>query len=203
MRGFDLDQIRYYPVRNDSGEAIPAYGVMRIYSTETNARRTRVIVRKPNTDFQRLYLINGPQGISIGGTGSGTFDIAYALCDSSASPLLAQHWGAKNGSFKLFPYRPGFFLLGNYQGSGATQRAIVRPFEVIRLRARLSGTLNQGSSASAVIDFRDGGSWTASDFSAITVYDDLLPSGGSIASGAVVWIEWYGERWWVTEARCP
>ena len=26
MRGFDLDQIRWHPVRNDSGEEIPAYG---------------------------------------------------------------------------------------------------------------------------------------------------------------------------------
>lgn len=202
MRGFDLDQIRWHPVRNDSGEAIPAYGVMRIYSTETNARRTRYIVRKPNTDFQRLYLVNGPQKIAIGATGSGTFDIAYALADSSASPLLAEHWGAKNGSWKLWKYRPGFFMLGNYQGSGDAQRGIVRPWEVIRLRARLSGTLSQGGSASAVIDFRDGGAWTASDFSAVTVYDDLLASGGSLASGTVVWIEWYGERWWVTEARC-
>jgi hypothetical protein len=195
MRGFDLDQIRWHPARNTSSETIPPYGVMRISSTETVARRTRYIVAKPNTAFQRLYLVNGPQQIRAGKVGSGTFDISYALCDSSASPLLAESWGAKNDSWKLWQHRPGFFMLGNYQESGAKQRGIVRPWEVIRLRARLSGSLSQGGSASAVIDFRDGGAWTASDFTALTVYDDLLPTSGSLASGTVVWIEWYGERW--------
>lgn len=202
MRVKDLDQPRYYPVLNDSGEIVPPYAVMRIYSTETRAGRTRCIIRKPNTDFQRLYLVNGPQRIGIDKTGSGHFDIAYALCESSVSPLLTQSWGAVVDSWKLRAHRPGFFLLGNYQGDGDAQRAIVRPQEVLEVWGTLDGSLSQGGSATMSVFFRDGGSWTDSTMN-ITVYDRLLKSGATaISSGKWVVASWYGDRWWASSAEC-
>ncbi len=187
--------------KNTASETIPAYGVMRITGTDERAGRTVYNVAKPNTTFQRLYLVNGPVDVPASGYGDGTFDITYALCSSAASPLLAESWGAKHDEWKLFQYRPGFFMLGNYQGTGDAQRAIVRPYEVQRIRGTLDATLSQGSSASFNVYFRDGNTWTDSTMN-VTVYDDLLATSASLSSTTVGWADWYGDRWWLIEARC-
>ena len=195
--------IRWWPVRNNSGEEIPPFAVMRISGEETVGGRTRFIVAKPDSTFRRKgYLINSPFAIGIGKSGSGTRDTTYALCSSSASPVRDQWWGAKDGEWKLFQHRPGFLVLGNYQGTGDGQRSIVEPFEVTRVRCVLAATLNQGSAAAGTIYMRDGSARTDSGCDDITIYDDLLPSAGSIASGGIVWADWYCDRWWAIEARC-
>lgn len=203
MPSFPLDDLRWWPVRNATSEAIPAYAVMKITSEEVHQGRTRFIVGKPDTTFLRKgYLINGPSPIAAGKTGSATRETAYALCSSSASPTREESWGPKSGEWKLFQYRPGFYMLGNYQGDGAKQRAIVEMHEVTQLWGTLDGSLSQGSSATMSVFFRDGGSWTDSTMN-VTVYDRLMKTGQSIASGKWVVATWYGDRWWVQEAECP
>lgn len=197
-----LHRVRWETVRNTASETIPAYGVMRITGTEVRAGRTVYTVAKPSTTFQRLYLVNGPVDIPASGYGDGTFDITYALCSSGASPLLAESWGAKHDEWKLFQHRPGFFMLGNYQGTGDDQRAIVRPYEVQELWGTLDGALAQGSSATMSVYFRDGSTWTDSTMN-VTVYDRLLKTGAAdIDSGNWVVAQWYCDRWWAHAAEC-
>jgi len=195
--------IRWWPVRNNSGEEIPPFAVMRISGEETVGGRTRFIVAKPDSTFRRKgYLVNGPFAIGIGKAGSGTRDTTYALCSSSASPVRDQWWGAKDGEWKLFQHRPGFLVLGNYQGTGDGQRAIVEPFEVTELWGTLDGAFAQGSSATMSIFFRDGATWTDSSMN-VTVYDRLLKTGATdIASGKWAVAQWYCDRWWAHAAEC-
>lgn len=198
------DEIRWHAARLTGSEDCPPFGVLKITGAETVAGRTRYTVAKPDTTFERLYVVNGPATFKAGADygGSVTFDIAYALCDSSVSPLYGESWGAKHSQWKLFQHRPGFFMLGNYQGTGDEQRAQVRQQEVLQLRGVLDGTLSEGGSATMSIYFRDGATWTDSTMNQ-TVYDDLLEASGSLPSTTIVIARFYGDRWWVQEARCP
>lgn len=203
MPGVLESDIRWWPVRNTSSEDVPPYGIMRATGSETKNGRTVYTIAKPNTTFGRFnYLINGPFVIKAGKYGSGTQDTAYALCSSSASPVLEQSWGVKPDEWKLFQHRPGFYMLGNYQGEGEEQRAIVKPFEVTELWGTLDGAFAQGSSATMSIFFRDGATWTDSSMN-VTVYDRLLKTGATdIASGKWAVAQWYCDRWWAHAAEC-
>lgn len=197
-----LKRIHWHPFRNVGSETIPAFGVMRITGVEERHGVAVYTVDKPSTTFQRLYLINGPKQVAAEGYGSGTFDVTYALCSSSASPAYGESWGAKHSEWLLFQHRPGFFMLGGYTGDGAAQRALVRQQEVSELWGSLDGSLSQGSSATLSVHFRDSATWTDSTMN-ITVYDKLLKSGATaIQSGKWVVADWYGDRWWATSAEC-
>lgn len=198
-----LKRIHWHPFRNAGSETIPAFGVMRITGVEERHGVAVYTVDKPSTTFQRLYLINGPKQVAADGYGSGTFDVTYALCDSSVSPVYAQSWGAKASEWNLFQGRPGFFLLGGYTGDGDAQRALVKQQEVKELFGELTGTLSKDSSTTMQIDMPDGGTWGDAGFSDITVYDRLLPTSGTVASGRRVVTNWYGDRWVATSAQCP
>lgn len=198
------DEIRWHAARLTGSEDCPPYGILKITGAETVAGRTRYTLEKPDGEFQRLYVINGPATLKAGTdyTGSVTFEIAYALCDSSASPVYGESWGAKPSSWKLWQHRPGFFMLGNYQGSGDTQRAQVRQQEVLEIWGTLDGALAQGSSQNMIVKTRDGNAWTTSGFE-VTVRDNLLKSGAdAIQTGKKVVASWYGDAWWVTSAEC-
>lgn len=72
-------------------------------------------------------------------------------------------------------------------------------------RARLDGKLSAGGSAIASI--WSTGSATGADHDTgrnVTVYDDLLKSGKTLAAGTQIHIEYYpgDNRWYVTAAKC-
>lgn len=197
-----LKRIHWHPFRNAGSETIPAFGVMRITGVEDRNGIACYTVDKPSTTFQRLYLINGPKQVAASGYGSGTFDVTYALCSSSASPLYGESWGAKHSEWKLFQHRPGFFIMGGYTGSGAAQRAMVRQQEVLELWGVLDEPLAQGSNATMSVYFRDSASWTNSTMD-VEVYDRLLKTGAAdIDTSNWVVASWYGDRWWATSAEC-
>lgn len=196
-----LKRIHWHPFRNAGTETIPAFGVMRITGIENRNGVATYTVDKPSATFQRLYLINGPKQVAAASIGSGTFDVTYALCSSSASPAYSESWGAKDSEWKLFQHRPGFFIMGGYTGDGDAQRAVVRQQEVLQLRGVLDDDLDEGDSATMSIYFRDSGTWTDSTMNQV-VYDDLLETAGTLPSTSVVIARFYGDKWWVQEARC-
>lgn len=106
-------------VKNESGETIPAFGIMRIISTTTLGDEILWTVGKPNDTFGRFYLVNGEETISTNANeyyGPGYFlDIpGRALYDSAdGTPALGQVWGPYPSSWKLRRHMYGFRILGD------------------------------------------------------------------------------------------
>ena len=202
-----LSDAQWFQFRNADTEEVPAFGVMEITETVTRGGKTCYVVQKPSTNFQRLYLINGPARVPPGEdyAGNGTFSLVYALCDDGATPAYGESWGVKPNEWALFQHRPGFFMLGNVQGTGATQRALIRQEEVKQVWGQLASSISSGGSSTLIIQTRDGAAWTSSGFSLLAVYDRLLPggAGGSVGSGRNAVADWWGDRWWVSSAQCP
>lgn len=205
-----LKRIQWFPFRNDNAGTIPAFGVMRITGVEERHGNALYTVDKPSTTFQRLYMINGPLDVPAGGYGSGTFDVAYALCSSSASPAYGESWGAKHDEWKLFEHRPGFFVLGGKTGTGEDQRALVRQQEVTELLARTvsSGTYPTRADAYTAweIEFVDATFTETAGPGAVTITarDDVAPyqvahniyNDPFVPEGTLLKVWRDNNRWW-------
>lgn len=186
------------PFWNNSGETIPAFGVMRIEGRSAVSNYAPVILKcnKPNTTFQRYYAINGPKPVAAGSGGVciTTFGLEFgALYNTSdGTPAYGESWGAKSGEWKLFKNRPGFTI----QGGPINGRVTVVQEVVNRLRATLDGDLTVGSSIGAtLVDCAE---------MSLTVWDDLLDTGYKLAEDDTVRLQWYAGKWYVDQSKqCP
>jgi hypothetical protein len=130
---------RGIPFRNDSAETAPAYAVMRITGSSTLTETTPFYMKigKPNTAFQGLYLINGPDEVESNGYGRGYFHLTendwnYAQYNTANTPATGESWGVINDSWKLHKYGPGFFILGGpLSGFGFVNVLQYPPAEVL------------------------------------------------------------------------
>lgn len=132
------------PFRNDSGEVIPPYAVMRpdALSTEGESQGNWFFkVVKPDDQFRRRYYINGPVAIPDGG---------FGMCSDGTYPTIASYGGggvvdfqtpggACEGSWKLNGAAGGvgaFTYIDDYgykPGLYASQLALVVQSELTRL----------------------------------------------------------------------
>lgn len=112
--------------RNDSGETVPEWAVMRVTGMATSGIICPTIT-KPDTTFSRLYMVNGPRlvppytGYGQTGYGWGTFLLTETLRlldqfvfynTSSGTPAAGESWGPKNGQWALEKDYYGFGVLG-------------------------------------------------------------------------------------------
>lgn len=137
--------VRFY---NDSGETIPAYGIMRMTGDSTG--KGWIVVSKPNTEFKALYLVNGPDDVAYQSDSRGSFlmgDTASmwdrkALYSTAATPAMGQSWGVISNSWLLHQHGPGFLILGDADGTTVSVMQYI-PLEI--LVKRTAGNLSAGS----------------------------------------------------------
>lgn len=192
---------------NDSGETVPAFGIMKMQNDFDNTGRMRIT--KPDTSFQRMYLVNNSFAVPDGEGGHGTFlkepsnDLGRALF--SESPTMMTEYGAKPGEWELYPNRPGFMVQGNpVDVGGGLYSARTHQREVTRVKGYLVDgeitTLGSGSFKvySGMVDEAvDAG------FTALTCWhwgcEDILNAGQDLKG----WCVWQDSQWIFNEACCP
>lgn len=175
--------VRFY---NDSGETIPAYGVMRITGSSTSGYLT---VSKPNTSFNALYLVNGPRTVAYQAYSRGSFlmgDSASmldrrALYNTAATPLAGESWGVINNSWLLHQHGPGFGILGGPDGTTVSVIQIP-PAEI--LVKRTAGSLAAGSSGEFEVHVGVSGSESDSG-QRVTALNKMSVAFGDEKYGAV------------------
>lgn len=106
-----------WPIRfkNPTGEEIPPYAVMKVSNWTESDNEILCSVSKPDTTFQRRYLVNGPFAV---GTGSDNEGVASFLGRGgpvyiSGTPTDNEEWGATSGQWYLSQHRPGFIISGS------------------------------------------------------------------------------------------
>lgn len=177
--------IRFY---NDSGETIPAYGIMRITGSNTKGF---VTVSKPNTAFQALYLVNGGWDVAYQSTGRGSFLMGdttslfdrYARYDTGDTPLAGESWGVVNNSWELHKHGPGFGIIG----SPDTEKGIVPVIQIYPteiLVKRTAGSLAANSSGEFEVHGGVAGSESDSG-QRVTAHNKMSVAFGDEKYGAV------------------
>lgn len=207
---FDLDKFIYHPagriqVRNDSGQTIPAFGIMRITGSEVVERASRFIVSRPDGTYRQTYLVNGPRAIESGRNGTGYFATqspVWALWDSgSDTPAVGDMLAPIKDSFKLTNYGYGFRVVGKNETS---------PFRIVMvlqeppqgLYVQLNEDLAYQDSATAKVLLFEGMGTTTDSVMTVEVYDGLLESAQKVVSGAKMDVVLRGGKWLGTAAKC-
>lgn len=113
----DRDYARQ-PFRNNSGETVPAYAAMRITGTEQSDGIERLIIAKPNSSSQQVYLVNGSDPVADTAQGWGTWlwHGDWLLYDDANTPAYGETWGPQNASWEVKKDNPGFVILGGATG---------------------------------------------------------------------------------------
>lgn len=118
--------MRWLPYRNDSGEEIPAFAVLRITGVTERNGQALLTVAKPNSTAYAQYAINGSTVVPANGYGRLTFDTpAVALYDSGLSPSVGDLLGPEDGEWALTT-GGNFMALGGTAGSGSLSRLFVQ-----------------------------------------------------------------------------
>ncbi len=177
-------RIRPLHVRNDSGEIIPPFAVMRITGEATVSGMAVYTVSKPNTAFQRRYLVNGPAAIKVGAIGQCN-DGHFVDLDITYSSGVA-NYGPTPNAWKVVADRYGFELLKTPTASGK-YRAVHKPINAILFRVNATISSGGNGTAKVYLDATTVGPWDD-----ITVYN----AGDSLATGVTYSGIWANGKWW-------
>lgn len=194
------------PFYNNSGETIPPGGVMYAINALDIAGTPYIEAVKPDTPFSRFWLINGPTPVADLGTSLGSFltDLVgfVALGSTLAGSPDTIEWGAKPGSWLLWPDRPGFTLLNDYEiAISGQQLAYFKQRVVNDVFGKWYEDLTKDNQAEFEIWYRnDAGTLFATDWDKLLVYDRWLRGGEVIKAGEPGTAHWYSS-WWEAGER--
>lgn len=175
-------QLAVIPFYNDSGETIPAWGVMRITAATVDSDGAwRLTCGKPNTTFYNTYLVNSGYDVPASEDWWGTYlwHSGYVLCDSTYTPTAGQEWGPTSGSWSLVRHRPGFLIDGGPTGSGAVYRAVAKQRIIADLFGKADADIAQGSTGTVSVWTRNASTGTYEDS---TYNVTAFAIGGAITS---------------------
>lgn len=106
---------RWCRFRNDSGEEIPAFGIVKITDAELlEDHRLILLAEKPDGEEGTFY-VNGGTAVGIDRFGRCAVPEGpvWALYDDAETPANGDLWGPVNGSWELGSTGSGFTIIGD------------------------------------------------------------------------------------------
>ena len=203
------DSDRWVSFVNNSGETVPAYGIMAVtgMTIESDANNLPIYeIDKPGSTFCRTYMVNGPFDVDAGDGELGTFQgPADVLYDSGfGTPAFGDGCGPKSGQWSLSKGYSGCSINGIVDSTDKIA-SVSLDFPLVEFVGYLDGSLSQGGSATVSL-WTSGASAPATGVDTgwnVTAYDFLMKSGATaIASGKKVLVRYIGNAWYVVEAEC-
>jgi hypothetical protein len=188
------------PFRNDSGEAVPANGLMRVTGMATIGDRAVHTTSKPDATYRLRYLVNGSVEIAIGARGWGywLWHADYVLYDTGATPAYGETWGPEPSSWTIKKDAPGFLIQGGNTGSGATSRTIAIQDVPQHVFGKADAAIANAASGTVRIYGGTQGSETDTGLTIASCYN----YGPDIADEANVWVGWLGGKSYVQNMEC-
>lgn len=182
------------PFRNDSGETIPAFGVIRVtgateIEAEFGANHFVVTADKSNTyGSQYTHYLNGPVAVADGAYGTCTSVFpAMAKHDGTTSPTLGKLFGPRDDSWVLNKETGGFIVLKELPND----IVIVERMPMLAFTGRFDSSTSQGSTGTVSVYWQ--GSDTTQNITGVYAVS------GDFATTDDVNVSWLNERW---EAYC-
>src|SRR3990167_10117675 len=155
MTPFDLQAAppRWLDFRNDSGEEIPAFGIIRLTGVALPETGELVYTGdKPNTyGSQYSHAINSDAIVPDNGYGKCTLTFpAVAVYDSAdGTPAFGEQWGPRNATWKLKKNTGGFRVLG--VSNSDLKLVLVTQDPFLRFRGVTDGAIAAGADGTVSI----------------------------------------------------
>lgn len=189
--------------RNDAGETIPAYGLMRVAGmVEVDGEQLFKVV-KPNSTFGRLYLVNGPDEVTVAtlyGWGTWLWHADYVLYNTAATPAFGESWGPTNDTWTITQHRPGFLIQGGNTGTGAASRVIAMQSVPEIVFGKADAAIAHGASGTVRVY---GGATQGSETDTSLTIASCYNYGPDIADEANVSVGWMHGKPYVALMECP
>lgn len=184
------------PFRNDFAGTIPGYGCCRITGIAEVDGAQQFTVNRPDTSFNRLYLVNGPDDVPDDGYGWGTFlwHADWVLYDDASTPAFGESWGPQNGSFEIKKWRYGFTIWGSPSG-GTTDLVMANQAWVNHFYGQTDAAITKGSSDT--VSVFDGNNADTS-INVASVENKFA----NVAITKKVSVTWEAGVWRLTSAEC-
>ncbi len=113
--------LRFLPFTNDTGETIPAHGLMELVG---DAGERGFIALKPRTDNCFCFL-NGPVAVPTGHAGQTYAGIEGLIVATDGTAAAEEEWGAAAGSWLATSGKKGFVAMADGEGSLAYVRRLM------------------------------------------------------------------------------
>ena len=201
------DAVQKVLVKNNSGEAVPPHAAMKVTDWEVRENFGIAFISKPDTTFERHYLVNGPFAIPDGKWGEGsmwgiTDLLVEATYDSASSNDIV---GPEPGQWTSKVGNPGFRVVPNSEQNLGIYR-VVRAWHdpPHLLRGKASGSIAVGGYSSATIRIKDHSGTEMKDgpWSDVSVSHMHMTGGTAIDSGVELLMGWLEDGWGVVDADC-
>jgi hypothetical protein len=144
--------VRAISYKNNSGETVPAYGVIKITGTSQNAAGVYIFTGdKPDTwGSQYRHYVNGPIDIADGDGGVCYVPTSpvWAKYDTGDTPAVGEAWGPTDDSWELSQHVGGFEILSAEPDDGKVL-VIQRP--LLWFIGKTDASHNQGASGTISI----------------------------------------------------
>lgn len=198
----------WLPFRNDSGEEVPANGVMAVTGIAVVNGTKYLTIEKPGSTFYRQYAVNGPKKIADEGYGhcALTDCLQWALYyESDGTPAIGEGWGPKPSSWFLHKHWPGYRIVGGETGTNPKARVRVVWTGFDKLNAKSDSDVDEFDE-----DTSTAGSGTASVYykNASNVLTDTAwnvtfwSTMGSVASGDWMLLDTVANEYVIDAKKC-
>ena len=204
----DLKDMQWEEFRNDSGEEIPAFAVMRCTGAALiDSGQVVLKMAKPNTyGSQYLHYLNGPIKVANGKFGLCTQSRgAVALYDTAdGTPAFGERWGPRDATWKLKKNTGGFAVV---EVSNSTDGLVmVQQAPMLSFHGVTDAAINKDAGGTVSIYYRSG----ATAYTDTTVnMSSVFNAYGNVGSGKDVRCQWEndatssGAGWWeIVAAEC-
>lgn len=204
---FRLCDVPWFVFRNDAGELVPAFGVVRLTGVVV-LEQARVVLTgaKPNAfGCQYQCAINGPTPVAAGKFGVCTQQGAVpALFEvSDGTPAAGERWGPRDAGWKLRKNTGGFAVVGvTNSGASGPALVLVQPAPMLAFVGKTDASHAKSSTGTISIYAGTLGSESDTGVNMTGVFNRFA----DVDSGKWVRCEWNpsspGSDWELTAAEC-
>lgn len=191
-----------FQFRNDSGETIPPYAVMKHVSTEKVDHEPLLIMDKPSGELHRLWYINGPASVRDGDFGLCHHNMGEDYLENpvlvSGSPTVGKQYGPSPSQWYIAAGGLGFDVKSeSVNHGGGINTVYARQREVTMLDC-INTASSAGSLSSSIAAVLSVGSSTV-NFT-LAVYPSHI-DGGEIAVNSELVAIWL-DKWRIIGRGC-
>lgn len=197
-----FQQMQWVEFKNDAGETIPSFGIVRLTGVAT-IEATRVVLTgaKPNAfGCQYNAAVNGPTAVLSGQYGICTrAAVGVALYDTAdGTPAFGEKWGPRDATWKLKKNTGGFSILGVTNSDLGL--VLVSPAPLRMFVGKTDAAHSKGATGTISIYAGTLGSESDTNVNMTGVYNRFA----NVASGKWVRCEWNEKTgdWEITAAEC-
>jgi len=192
---------RWFQFRNDSGEPVVPFGVLRITGATTHNGFETLVIARPNAyGAQYLHALNGPVEVASGAFGLCLLgQPAYAAYNSGDGvPAFGEMWGPQSGTWLLRKNTGGFLVMGN--ADQAHQIVLVAPAPMLSFIGKTDAAHAKGATGTISIYAGALGAETDTTIDMAGVYNRFA----DLDAGKWVRCAWNGnaQSWELVSAEC-